>query len=373
MDSLSGNIRDFLIVHELKRGHSPESQVIVSTYSPEAYRYFMQGENLFSDLDYPSARKWFSQALAIDSNLIVAILYTSASYGNQGMFEQAIDWCLKAYQKREFMPIRLKLYTEWLYANYFETPHEEILYLKKLIEVDDQAPMAYYILGLAYHSLNQYEKAIPEYVKALDIRKRWGMKASSVYNYTGLGKCYHETGRLREERKLYRKAQKDFPDDPVLLYSEAVLALSEDKISDANNIIEKFKTIQKENAVSEANIITDLADIYSEAGLLDKAEEYYRQALALESENPDKLNDLARFLIDKGRDINEGLELIDRALALSPDDYALIDTKGWGLYKQGKYNEALALLEKAWSLKPVYDHDVFLHLEAARKAVAGDN
>ena len=67
----------------------------------------------------------------------------------------------------------------------------------------------------------------------------------------------------------------------------------------------------------------------------------------------------------------EGLELIEKALTISPDDYLSIDTKGWGLYKQKKYTEALDLLQKSWTLKPVYDHEVHLHLEAAKKAVAG--
>jgi tetratricopeptide (TPR) repeat protein len=62
---------------------------------------------------------------------------------------------------------------------------------------------------------------------------------------------------------------------------------------------------------------------------------------------------------------------IDKALELSPYNYLYLDTKGWGLYKQGKYQEALAFLQKSWDLKPIYDHDVNLHLEAAKKAVAG--
>ena len=48
-------------------------------------------------------------------------------------------------------------------------------------------------------------------------------------------------------------------------------------------------------------------------------------------------------------------------------------TKGYGLYKQGKYNEALELLQESWDLRrerAVYDHNAFLHLEAAKKAVA---
>jgi len=48
----------------------------------------------------------------------------------------------------------------------------------------------------------------------------------------------------------------------------------------------------------------------------------------------------------------------------------MLDTKGWGLYKHGKYQEALELLQKSWDLYPVYDHEVNLHLEAAKKAVS---
>jgi tetratricopeptide (TPR) repeat protein len=83
-----------------------------------------------------------------------------------------------------------------------------------------------------------------------------------------------------------------------------------------------------------------------------------------------RINNLALFLIEKDRNINEGMDLIEKALELSPDNYLYSDTKGWGLYKQGKYKEALTILERSWELKPVYDHEIFLHLEAARKAVA---
>ena len=56
---------------------------------------------------------------------------------------------------------------------------------------------------------------------------------------------------------------------------------------------------------SEAAISTDLAVIYSETNLHDKAEKYYRQVLASEPDDPDRLNNLAYFLIDKNRNIEE--------------------------------------------------------------------
>jgi len=71
--------------------------------------------------------------------------------------------------------------------------------------------------------------------------------------------------------------------------------------------------------------------------------------------------------------IEEGLELIEKALESDPERYIYLDTKGWGLYKQGKYEEALEVLEKSWELKPRYNHEIFLHLEEAKKAVAGSS
>jgi len=43
------------------------------------------------------------------------------------------------------------------------------------------------------------------------------------------------------------------------------------------------------------------------------------------------------------------------------------------LFKQGNYQEALEILQKSWDIrreKAVYNHTAFLHLEAAKKAIA---
>ncbi|MBE0675007.1 MAG: tetratricopeptide repeat protein, partial [Bacteroidales bacterium] len=210
-------------------------------------------------------------------------------------------------------------------------------------------------------------------VKALDIYKKWDSKPIWVPNYTNLGRAYHETRQYKKERKLYSKAEKDFPEVPILIYRQAVLSLTVRDMNAANYYIEKYISLCKERSVSEANIAASLAEIYSEAGIQDKAEDLYRKALSLQPESPSRLKDLAWYLIDKDRDINEGLDLIDKALVLSPDDYLIIYTEGWGLYKQGKYQEALEILQKSWNLrkeKAIYDHEAFLHLEEAKKAVA---
>jgi tetratricopeptide (TPR) repeat protein len=231
-------------------------------------------------------------------------------------------------------------------------------------------PHAYYDLGTAYSYLYQYDKAITAYEKSLQIYNEWDSKSWWVFNYTNLGTAYHKTGQYRKEKKLYKKAEQDFPNDPTLIYRQAILSLSEADTIEANRYIEKYISISKENLASEADIATGIAMIYSEAGVLNKVEKYYRQALSLEPENLLRINNLAYFLIDKDRNINEGLELVDKALELNPDNYGSLHGKGWGLYKQGKYQEAKDVLQRSWDLRlknAIYYHEAFLHLEAAKK------
>jgi tetratricopeptide (TPR) repeat protein len=372
-DSLRKKITDFLLISKLKKDLTPETKTLTSTNYPEAYRYCIQGQRAFNKGDFATASNLVLHSIEIDSNFVTAILYLSIAYEKQGLIEQAKKWCIRAYEKSDLIPLRQKYYTNWLHARFFETPNDEIRYLRQLLEIDSQLPFAYYEIGNGYNDLYQYEKAIPEYEKALKIFDKWDSKPSWITNYINLGLSFHQTNRYKKEKLLYKKAEQDFPDNPSLIFRQAVLALSEEKTKDANEYIEKYKLIRKENSVPEASIMKSVADIYSDANILDKAEENYRQSFSLEPESSEIINILAYFLIDKDRNINEGLELISKALELSPENYYYLHTKGRGLYKQGKYQEALEILQKSWNIrseKAVYDHEAFLHLEAAKKAVA---
>jgi len=369
-DSLSRMVNNFLILTSLKKESSPDVRNFVSTSSPEAYRYYIYGRKAFYKRDYTTAVNWFSQTIAIDSNFTFASVMLCLAYSSQGLSDQARIYALRAYKKRDKVPMQQKVIANWLYAVYFETYHEENKYLIQYLEFDDQVPPLYYMLGLNYNGLYQYDRAIPEFEKALEIYDNWDMKPPWVSNYTNLGLAFHKMGKYREEKNLYKKAEQNFPDDPFLIYRQAIMSLTEGDLVEANRYIKKYIFLLKEGLASEAAITTNLAFIYSESDNLDKAEEYFREALTLEPGRSLRINNLALFLIEKDRNINEGMDLIEKALELNSDNYLYLDTKGWGLYKQGKFKGALEFLEKAWNSKLTYNHDVFLHLEAAKKAVA---
>ncbi len=371
LDSLALEVKNFLIISNLKKGVSPDDfQLIAGTNSPEAYSLFLLGNNAYNKADYFTAYKMYLQAIAIDSNFNEAALKLSVAYYNEYFYDEAKRWCLRAYEKRDQMPLQLKISTNRIYALLFETQYEEIKYLRQLQEFDDLLPGNYYSLGYAYSQLHQFDNAIPEYEKALKIYNKLDLKPKWVFDYTQLGEAYNKTGQYKKEKKLYKKAEKDFPDNYNLIYRQALLAIVEGDTIKANKYIEKGIRIAKENSWTDPNITAILASGFSEVGKKDKAEEYYRKALSLEPGKPDRLNDLAYFLIDNDRNIPEGLELSDKVLKLSPDNYNYLHTKGWGLYKQGKYQEALEILQKSWELKPIYDHEIYLHIQEVKKAIA---
>ncbi|MDZ7634901.1 MAG: tetratricopeptide repeat protein [Bacteroidales bacterium] len=281
---------------------------------------------------------------------------------------------MKSRQQREQLPEIQKLWSDWVYAQYFETPKEEITCLKELLDLDDQSATACYVLGDAYAELKLYDEATRAYERAFEIYEQWDSKPKWVWDYVSLGDMYHKTGKFREERRLYKKAEKDFPGNRLLIYSQAVLALSEGKRKESEALIEEYRSVSTAQKRSESLTCSNIAGIYHEAGLTEEAEEYYRKALSLEPGNPDRMNNLAWFLIDENLNIEEGIELTEKALQLRPDYYLYLETMGLGLYKAGKYREASEILQKGWDLRinnARYDHDAFLNLEAAKKAVAG--
>jgi TolB-like protein len=371
IDSLSVMVNNYLIISGLKKQVSQDIELLVNTSSSEAYRYYVYGSKAFFKRDYLTAVNWLSQSMAIDSSFNLATTTLSFAYAYLGEYNKAAKLCLIAYKKIDQMPMLQKIYLSWAHAIYFETPYEEIKYLRQFEAFDDQIPFPYYFLGNAYNKLYQYINAIPEFEKALDIYDRWDSKPMWVNNYILPAIACHRTGQYKLENKLYKQAGHDFPGDPLIYERQAILSLSEKDTTSANQYIEKYISVCRSNSKREANIMNGLATIYSEADIPDKAEEYYRKALSLEPDNPLHINNLAWHLINKDRNISEGMELVDKALQLSPDDFFYVDTKGWGLYKQGRLKEALELLERNWNMRPIYDHEIYLHLLEVRKAVAG--
>ena len=86
------------------------------------------------------------------------------------------------------------------------------------------------------------------------------------------------------------------------------------------------------------------------AGDHGAAEKHFRACLALDDKYSPALNYLAYMWAEKGRNLNEAERFMHRALEQEPDNAAYLDSLGWVLYQQGRYQEALPQLERAVAL-----------------------
>ncbi len=370
IDSMRQEVENYLTITFLKNTDTKTATYYLDPIkSPEAYKYMVSAKKAERNSDFSTAINMYQQAIKIDSAIYDAYALVAISYGSQGNWKNCKEWMLRYYSKYDRLNVYNKLFADYLYAIIFKTPTDALRYVEQMIAVNDQASYNYVNLGDEYNRIFQYEKAIAGYEKALEMRGTFLTETE----YLSLGKAYHNAGNYREEKKLYKKARHEYPDSPCLATRQAILALSEGDTILANQFIREYKQLRTVDSWTEAKILNGLAVIYSRGGNPDKAEKYYRQALSLEPVNIERLNNLGFFLIDEVRNVEEGLRLIDKALVISGDSFLLLESKGWGLYKQGKLQEAQEFLQKSWELRVQetrYDHAAYLHLEEVKKALA---
>ena len=85
----------------------------------------------------------------------------------------------------------------------------------------------------------------------------------------------------------------------------------------------------------------------------EEAEADFRKALELNPEHPQVLNYLGYSMVEKRINLDEALDMIERAVAARPDSGYIIDSLGWVLYRLGRYEEAVGHMERAAELEPV--------------------
>ena len=84
----------------------------------------------------------------------------------------------------------------------------------------------------------------------------------------------------------------------------------------------------------------------------EQAEADFKLALTLFPDQPHVLNYLGYSWVDKGVNLDDGMQMIRKAVEQRPDDGYIVDSLGWAFYRIGDFDEAVKHLERAVELKP---------------------
>ena len=167
-----------------------------------------------------------------------------------------------------------------------------------------------------------------------------------------LGLNLADLGR-QEEAITHLKALLDGdPDDMRAYLALGGVYSSKEDYRSAADLYEKAVSHIAKPTREHWNIFYQRGIAYERLKEWPKAEPNFRKALELYPDQPQVLNYLGYSWVDMNMNLEEGLEMIKRAVDLRPSDGYIVDSLGWAYYRLNRFEEAVTELERAVSLKP---------------------
>jgi TolB-like protein len=375
-DSLCNEIKNYLEIKALENIANYDFREAYPK-SAEAYRYFIEGMNLVLAQNYESGIQSLEKALEIDSTFTFASFYIAYAYNIQNVqYEQQRSLIYKTYLHKDRVPPKYQLWIELWYACLFgKNPQDINRYCDLLAESGINTRLFWSDLGITYFSfLHQYDKAVGAFEKVMEINRERGNDWKFVLFWDNFLYSLHKTGNHEREKEIAEIGLNVIPaNSNWILYHMAICALSQGKMKEADEILIRYSAKHKELGTSENFIESYIGGMYERANIMDEAELHFRKSYELDPQISSRIYQLARFLIENDINVNEGMELIRQGLEIQHDYEFLLQLKGWGLYKQGRYEESVQLLNKMWEKSSGFNYDLYQHLQEAKQALANKN
>ncbi len=168
----------------------------ITTSSPEAYKYYIEGSEYFDNVNFMQAIESYKKAIGIDPEFATAYRSMAMAYNNMGFFSEGRKYVRKAFEYSNRISDRERYRNEAEYYSLSErTSDKAIEAFLKLLELYPDDSAGRNNLGGLYHELEQWDKAIE--LLELAIQK---YKDDTFQPYINLAQDYMAKG-------LYEKAK----------------------------------------------------------------------------------------------------------------------------------------------------------------------
>lgn len=277
---------------------------------------------------------------------------------------------------------------------------QAVIYLETLVEEDPANENMKLRLSLVYWQLQWFDKArlllsdlmdryptsseIAFYLGELEVERKdfdsalvYYKKISPDYSkydqmVSRVAFLYRQQKRNSEAEVFLLEAMRLRPDAVAFYPILAALYEDQNKLESAKLALERGEKLFP----MDESILYYLGFVYDRLGEKNKGLEIMERLLVVNPSNANALNFVGYTLLDRDENLSRAAELLQRAVALRPDDAFILDSYGWLLYRQGNRQGAMKNLEKAFALKPdegvIAEHlaDVYVALNLPQKALA---
>ena len=210
--------------------------------------------------------------------------------------------------------------------------------------------LAYYYLAQIAEEKGKTDEAIDLYAKVESGDQLVQARMRGAQLLAGQGK-------LDEARKLLSEANAVSAEQSLqLAIAEAALLRKAKQPQAAFDLLDALLEKQPDNP----ELLYETALLAERLDKMEIMERRLRRLIELQPENGQAYNALGYSFADRGIQLTEARELIDKALTLLPNDTFILDSLGWVLYRQGDLSGALATLERAYGMRD--DPEIGAHL-----------
>ncbi len=200
---------------------------------------------------------------------------------------------------------------------------------------------SYYSLGVYYAMHGQHDKAVPQYVRAIQL---WPNFADA---YSNLGKSLEETGHMKDAIFYYAKAVEIAPTLPAALNNLGSALVREGRYEDARKAYREAIHHKPDNYET----LNNMGSSYAKEEKYDEAYEWYLQAAKTNPEYADAQNNLGSVLGRRGD--TAGAEAhYKEAVRLKPEYFEPHLNLAVLYLGQKRYDDALREYKKASSIQP---------------------
>jgi tetratricopeptide (TPR) repeat protein len=209
---------------------------------------------------------------------------------------------------------------------------------------------AYFFLGQIAEEDQRIDEAMSRYAQVLPGEYYPAAKSRQA-------RLLSQQGKIDEARALLRDARTDRPGDRVRLQiAEAALLREAGQIREAFDFLEQRLADDPE----QPDLLYETSLLAESMNRLDLMESRLRRLIELRPDDPQAYNALGYAFADRNERLPEARQLIEKALSLSPDDAAILDSMGWVLFRQGDLPGALSYLERSHGQRE--DPEIAAHL-----------
>ena len=163
-------------------------------------------------------------------------------------------------------------------------------------------------------------------------------------------------GKIDEARKYLQQVNAGEGERVQLQIAEAQLLRDAQLHKDAFDLLGKAL----EANPKQPDLMYDFALTAEKINRMDLLEANLRELIVIKPDHAHAYNALGYSLADRNERLPEARKLIEKALELAPEDYYIMDSLGWVLYRMGDLKGAAQTLRRAWKGRP--DGEIGAHL-----------